>query len=231
MLDVISRPLGDEGVQCPDVVDDHLVPGISKFLADLIIDDVLQPPLMHQTLAQCQSVPGRQPLAFKTPECHRLDSPLAQPQPSAEVGQLEAPEFDPPLFVLVESVLQGGDAASAAGCVVDAQISHHGLDWWVLWSKKFAQLTVDAFVCDDERRFVAVDHQPCFGQVVPELLPGVKCSLRRGVGHWYDCRQIRYHQPSRSGVDLGMFAERSAGWAGGMFWPVVEPGGIQRQLL
>ena len=50
--------------------------------------------------------------------------------------------------------------------MVDAQISHHGLDWWVLWSKKFAQLAMDSFVSDDESRFVAVDDQPGVGQVV-----------------------------------------------------------------
>ena len=187
MLDMIIRPVGDEAVQCPDVVDDHLVPGISKFLADLIVDDVLQSPLMQskvfsQTLAQSQTVPGRQPLALETPECHRLDSPPVQPQPCAKVGQLEAPEFNPPLFVLVEPVLQGGDAASAAGCVVNAQISHHGLDWWVLRSQEFAQLTVDPFVCDDESGFVAVDNQPSFGQVVPEVMPCLKCSLGQMLG-------------------------------------------------
>ena len=52
MLDVICGPVVDEGVQCPDVVDDHLV-----------VDDVLQPSLMQpevggKTLAQCQTIPG-----------------------------------------------------------------------------------------------------------------------------------------------------------------------------
>lgn len=63
VLDVICWPVVEEGVQCPDVVDDHLVTWIAKFVADLIVDDVLQPSLVQpkvcgQTLAQCQAIPG-----------------------------------------------------------------------------------------------------------------------------------------------------------------------------
>ena len=46
MLDVIHWPVGDEGVQGSYVMDDHLVPRISKFLLGLVIDDVLQSPLV-----------------------------------------------------------------------------------------------------------------------------------------------------------------------------------------
>ena len=62
MLDVICRPVVEEGVQCPDVVDNHLVTWIAEFVADLVVDDVLQPSLMQpevgsKTLAQCQTIP------------------------------------------------------------------------------------------------------------------------------------------------------------------------------
>ena len=61
MLDVICRPVVEESVQCPDVVDDHLVTWIAEFVADLVVDDVLQPSLMQaevgsKTLAQCQTI-------------------------------------------------------------------------------------------------------------------------------------------------------------------------------
>ena len=57
MLDVVQRPVCDEGVQGSDVMDNHLVTWISKFLLGLVIDDVLQTPLVEpevfgQPLAQ-----------------------------------------------------------------------------------------------------------------------------------------------------------------------------------
>ena len=54
-LDVVCRPIVDEGVECSDVVKDHLITWIAKLVADLIIDDILKATLM-------QSQVGRQPL-------------------------------------------------------------------------------------------------------------------------------------------------------------------------
>ena len=47
MLDVISRPAVEESVQGPDVVDDHLVAWVAEFVADLVVDDVLEPSVME----------------------------------------------------------------------------------------------------------------------------------------------------------------------------------------
>ena len=57
-----------------------------------------------------------------------------------------------------EALLKGCDSPSAAGGMVNSKVSHHGLDWRVLWSEKFAELTVDPFVRDNESCLVAVDH-------------------------------------------------------------------------
>ena len=47
VLDMVSGPIGDQGVQSPDVVKDHLISWISKLVADLIIDDILEASLMQ----------------------------------------------------------------------------------------------------------------------------------------------------------------------------------------
>ena len=44
VLDVVWRPMGEQGMECSDVVDDDLVPWISVLLAVLVIDD--EPPLV-----------------------------------------------------------------------------------------------------------------------------------------------------------------------------------------
>ena len=77
-------------------------------------------------------------------------------EPGADVGQLEASEFDPPLFVLFESLLEGGYPSSPPCRVVDPEVPHHGLDGWVIWAQEFGELLVDDFVCDNESCLVAV---------------------------------------------------------------------------
>ena len=47
MLDVISRPVVEESVEGSDMVKDHLISRISKLLADLIVDDVLEASLVQ----------------------------------------------------------------------------------------------------------------------------------------------------------------------------------------
>ena len=46
VLDVVLWPLGEQGVECPDVMNDHLVPRVCILLVVLVIDDVCQPTLV-----------------------------------------------------------------------------------------------------------------------------------------------------------------------------------------
>ena len=118
-------------------------------------------------------------MTFKAPEGHRLNSATMESESGADVGQLEAPEFDPPLFVFTEPLLKSGNPPLPPCRVVDSKISHHGLNGWIIRPQEFVQLLVDDLVSDDEGCFVAVDHQACRGEVCPELVPCLYGALRQ----------------------------------------------------
>ena len=86
----------------------------------------------------------------------------------ADVGQFEAAEFDPPLLVLLEPLLEGCYASSPASGMINSKISHHGLDGWVVWPEKLLKFFVDDPVRDDEGCLVTFHYQACCGEVGPE---------------------------------------------------------------
>ena len=56
-----------------------------------------------------------------------------EPQPGLEVGKLEIAQFNASLPILFEFLLKCGNTPSTSSCVVNAKISHHRLNWWVIW--------------------------------------------------------------------------------------------------
>ena len=75
------------------------------------------------------------------------------------------------MLVLLETVLEGGDAPPSASLVINAQIPHDRLDGWVVWPKNFVQGSVSCLVGDDEGSFVVVDLESGRGQCLSQFLP------------------------------------------------------------
>ena len=63
--------------------------------------------------------------------------------------------------------------------MINPEISHHGLDGWVVWPEKLLKCFVDDPVRDDEGCLLTVHYQACCGEVGPEVLPGLDGALRQ----------------------------------------------------
>ena len=130
MWKVVAGPVSDEGMDCLDMLDDHLVCRIQVLGLVLVVDDIRESACVEaqvggKCLSKGLSVARSEPLSFDAPQSNRLDASAMEPESGAEIGEPQCAQFDAPLLVLLEPILQSGDAASATGLVINPEISHH----------------------------------------------------------------------------------------------------------
>ena len=200
MWKVFGGPVSDEGMESLDMLDYHLVCRIQVLGLVLVVDDIsesssVEAEMGGKCLSEGLPVARSQPLSFDSPQSNRLDASAMEPESGAEIGKPQCAQFDAPLLVLLETVLQGGDAASPTGLVIDPEISHNRLDRRVVRAKEFGQCFAGGSVCGNEGRFVVVDFESCFGEFVcgAHARPA-QCGWL-GCLDWDGCHQIQCHRP------------------------------------
>ena len=73
-----------------------------------------------QSLSEGLPVTRSKSLSFNSAQCNWLYASSVEPESGAEAGETQGAQFDPALLVLLETVLQGGDAPSSACLVIYA---------------------------------------------------------------------------------------------------------------